>query len=728
MEPASTSQGQGTGKWSHVDLIKYLASVQNDIPPNDIERLRTTPICLTETTLFNSSQQRYLVSDLFEPEESVRRLQLPIIQWPGIYQSSSSEGKFLNFLGLRAAPSYLELIKIMSEVRKNPKLSEHAFHYLIENYHGKGYSSFDHSSVSLPYLPLQGQENLGKPMECFSNEQAAVLGFNILRKDLHPHASKFGVDNDPPIQQCISRLVMDPPRSSQSAQEIFRYFAGRLNEIDRQHFDTLGNALIVPIVSKSISPEPKNEKVAPIRHVSPRMCYFGTGERYAEVFDYVDFGEVANTFLLRCGSKHEPSISELATMLVQQPRKLYTSLEIPRYLDLLRSLAESWPSLKKNKDLVQSMRKAPFLIAYREHLTKAIETDGEEEDDRSVKIGELASASQIVIVDDNITFGQFRTSLLTAPLEEALESFYYNLGTPELGSLVEEKHSIGATIRNQSVAVELQKLIQERSRLYLHDIAPELIRHDAKWIEKHLVVVLVETVSHRKTIKGLSHVHKESRSAAIDRSPIGYMLSVTPKFDLFEVSQVLVPLLLRRSKTQQTMMLEMILSTDLRKLQSRGYNVQRILRLKAVEERLAVEARKKELLQEEKEMKEQEVKWNEDIAKKSNNQRQQQSMPGLFPDSPDQISKHSTRTPQPEEDREARKPRGFFADIGKRLGFENATHPMLQSSSMGSVTSGKTKTPQNDLPPPYSQEDGQKPREPLPQPESVTAPHRLQQK
>lgn len=725
MEPPSTSQDQGTSKWSHVDLIKYLASVQSDIPLDDIKRLQTTPICLADKSSSSLSQQRYLVSELFEPDDSLRRLQLPIIQWPGIYRSSSAEGRFLSFLGLRAAPSYLELVRIMATARKDSILRDYAFKYFIENYHIKGYDSFDHLSVSTPYLPLQDQEKLEKPTDCFSNERAGILGFNILRKDLHPHASKFGVRNDPPIQQCIQRLIKDPPQSRRSARDLFQYFAGRLNEIDRQHSDILGGAPIVPVFSKSIGSEPRDEKSTRLRHISPRLCFFGSDERYAEVFDYVDFGEVANQFLLRCGSKHEPNISELAAMLVQQPARLFALLEIPRYLELLRNLAEAWPNLKKDRDLLKLMRNVPFLIAYRDYPSNATKADNEDEDDRSVRTAELASASQIVIVDDNITFAQFKTSLLTAPLEETLENFYYNLGTPELGSLVEENHSIGATARDQTAALGLQKLVQERSRLYFHDIAPELIKRDAKWIEKSLSIVLVQSILLRKTLKGQSRVHNESRSAAINPSRNGFILSVTPKFDLFEVSQVLVPLLLKRSKTQQIMMLEMILSTNLRKLQSRGYNVERILRLKAAEERIAAETRKKQRTQEEKELKDLEAKWNKDNAQKA----QQQSMPGVFPDSPDRNPNNLNRLPPPDEDRPVQMPRGFFSDIGKRLGLESATHhPMFQNRSREGLMNGRAKTPQDDLPPPYSQEDTKKSGRPATQPEVVTAPHQLQQK
>lgn len=50
MAPPSYSEKDLTNpadmRWSHVDLIKYLTSVRQDIPTGDIQRLRSTPICL----------------------------------------------------------------------------------------------------------------------------------------------------------------------------------------------------------------------------------------------------------------------------------------------------------------------------------------------------------------------------------------------------------------------------------------------------------------------------------------------------------------------------------------------------------------------------------------------------------------------------------------------------------------------------------------------------------
>lgn len=724
---ARKQKNESTKQWSHVDLIKYLASVRNDIPSADISRLRATPICSAESPSSHVPEKRYLVSDLFEPDEALRRLKLPILDWPGVYRPSSAEGRFLSFLGLRAAPSYPELITIMStsHLTKDFQLCDHAFRYFINNHHIKGYDIFDHASVATPYLPVQGEDRLETPANCFTNEGAAILGFSILRKDFQIHASKFGVHKDPPIEECINRLVKNPPQTRRNAREIFEYFAGRLNEIDGQRGDMLSGALIVPVLSKSSNLEKStSEKQEPLRHIPPRICFLGNDDRYAEIFDYVDFGQQANTFLIRCGSKHEPTTTELASLVVREPVKLFAVLELARYLQLLRNLAESWPSLKKNKELVKTMKTSRFLLAYRDTPSKASRIDHEEDDDPGIKIAELASASQIIIVDDLITYNQFKSNLLAAPLEEALENFYYNLGAPELGSLVEEHHNVGIPSRDQNTALKLQKLVQERTRLYLHDVQPDLVKHDGKWVEKNLSVVCVQSISLRKSLIGHKSSHSESRSAAVNPLNRRFALYITAKYDLFEVSQVLVPLLLNRSKTQHIMMLEMMMATDLHKLQARGYNVQRILRQKAAEAQIAEATRKAQMDKEAEELKDMEAKWNE--SQRAADPKRQNSMPSVFPDSPDQKQVDRLSQATPEVDQVDQRPRGFFSDIGKRLGLENGRHPLLQSGPKENSVDGRSRG-QEDTPPPYTLED-KKNNPTHVQPETVTAPHHLQQK
>ena len=713
-----------SGKWSHVDLIKYLASVQNDIPATDIKRLRTMRICPAETEALQPSAERYQASELFEPDQALRRLKLRTMHWPGMYRTESQEGKFLKVLGLRPHPDYMDLIQIMSIAVANGDLHlrDQALRYFIDYHQTKGYSQYDHSSVTSEYLPIQNSEKkVASPNNCYSNERAAIMGFDILRRDLHVHASKFGVKPDPPIAECVSRLISNPPQSRRSAREVFSYLASRVSEMHDRYTETLSGASIVPVAAKSSSiANQKSENSERIIHIPPRICFLGDGEKYADIFDYVDFGQEANTFLLRVGSKHEPSTIELTKLLVREPARIFSVLGDTRYLELLRSVAASWRTLKKDKALVKDMKAAKCLLAYREISSKSSKGDYEEEEESGIKSWELAKASQVVIVDDIITYNLFKSSLLAAPMEEILEEFYHSLGAPEVASLLEEQQSIGLVSKDQTSALKLQQLLQERSRLFLHDYSSDMIKHNAKWIEQNLKVKCVQTIALRRSLQGYNLSHRESRSAVVHSDkPILYIIS--QGYDMLEVSQALVPVLLQRSKPQYIFMLEMILESSLQKLRSRGYNVSRIMQQKETEARIADEALKQQQEEQQREIKEREAAWKEAHAA-SAAKAQQNAMPGIFPKSPDRSSVTGPVEEEPIMDR----PRGLFSGIRRQFGFDNR-RPSVQDISAGKGRNQVIEAPQEDAPPPYSQTEGHKSQTRIPQPETVTAPHHLQQ-
>jgi len=63
-----------------------------------------------------------------------------------------------------------------------------------------------------------------------------------------------------------------------------------------------------------------------IRRLQPIQCYFsGTGgsELHSKLFAFVDFGARANVFLGNCGTKQEPSVEEIAQILLADPRRIY---------------------------------------------------------------------------------------------------------------------------------------------------------------------------------------------------------------------------------------------------------------------------------------------------------------------------------------------------------------------------------------------------------------------
>jgi hypothetical protein len=189
-------EGETLSNKRHMEVIRYLASVQDDIPAEDMRRLKASSICPAEAGPkgYESSQgtaKMYRVSELFEPKDALRVLGLPLIQWPGppgSYRAGSAEGRFLSLLGLRPFPSVPELVDMMAS--DDLEMRNKAMNYFIANHHINGYATFDLSGTEKAFLPLHGDAGrLLSPAGCFTNERCAVLGFNILMRELHVHAN-----------------------------------------------------------------------------------------------------------------------------------------------------------------------------------------------------------------------------------------------------------------------------------------------------------------------------------------------------------------------------------------------------------------------------------------------------------------------------------------------------------------------------------------------------------
>ncbi|KAJ5326304.1 uncharacterized protein N7506_009406 [Penicillium brevicompactum] len=693
-----TKSGPAPRKWNHVDLIRYLASVREDIPVNDIQRLKSTSICTAESGSV-SDGTRYKISDLYEPKDVFRALGMPIIEWPGIYNSNSNEGRFLTMMGLRSYPPASELIRLMAtgSTEKDSRATK-ALSYFLEEYHTIGYGSFDISAVSVPFLPIEGSDSLSVPKKCFTDEGAALFGFKILRKNLHPHASKLGVKPHPPMTDCLHVLAQKPPTNNADARTLFKYLAGRVSELTQQNIDRTGMTPIVPIVMRD-----QSEKGAKTRLVAPKLCYLGDGEDYKDIFDFVNFGLEANLFLMAVGSKREPTKVEIARILVKEPARINAAFQSSdKYLMLLRTLAEHLPTLKKDRDLFMEMKKARFLLASRDLPPSAVDQpknekaagqslNDDDDDELDVRQWELTSPRDIVVVDDFQSFNLFKQHIFAAPQEEALENFYTALGAIPLSSLVEEQMRVGHLTPDQRSSRQLHKLILERTRLFFHDQPSDSILHDTRWLENSFKVQTVTAISLTRSLKGRRVSHTQKRNAIVDRLSTGWTMCIRPdQFDLYEVSQSLVHLILKRPKLHSTLTLEMLLKTDLLELRARGYNVERILRQKAQEARVAEDKRQKQVEEERRLIQEREAAWaatqtqraeQERAESQAQAQTQENSMPGVFPESPNSKTVSAEAHAPPAEPAPERPSRGLFANLSKRFGLDKTPGSEEQSRS-----------------------------------------------
>jgi Protein of unknown function (DUF3684) len=739
LSDASRPTNAGTNEksqWKHIGLIQYLASVREDIPTADIQRLRDTPICPKEVPHEPRafSDERYKVSSLYEPRSVLRELGLPILSWSGPYRSGSPEGKLLVVLGLKTTPSVDELIEIMARAAKagDAALRDKAFGYFIGNHHINDYGTYDYSQIKLPFLPLQNSGILSTPSRCFTDEGAALFGFDVLKRELQPHAAKFGVKAHPPVDECIAVLVSKPPLSRKDARTLFAYFSGRLSEINSTNIPRLSQAKFVPVITENTA---QGEKRPP-SYVSPKTCFLGESDTYGEIFNYVDFGQEANAFLVTCGSKHEPTKLEIAQILVSEPARISSKFRDPeKYMNLLRNVADSLSILKKEKELFKAMKRSPFLLASKDIALETLPSsrvadidDSDDEDAHGIKEWQLTSAANAIIVDDYPSYSLFKTEILVAPQETSLEDFYYNLGSPLLSSLVEESANYGSQVQDQKLAGRLQKQICERSRLFLHDQPPDAIKHDSKWLERNLKVVAVSSIKLRRSLKGRNLHHTDRRSAAVTQSGRDFTLWISgSNIDYYQVSQSLVHLLLTRPKLHSALTLEMLLKTDLKELGARGFNVSRIMRQKAAEKRMADQQHLLE--QERRKIEDQEKAWNDSQKRQAEERARESGIPGGFPqDSPKAKTSNQHFNQQEDNEQIRRVPQGLFETWRNRLGLNETPKPprplsfgsgSLQNTSSQGITNG------DESPPPYSQE---KPgQQKTLQPNPVTAPHQLQQ-
>lgn len=679
LNPSPANGESGEKKWSHVELIKYLASVKEDIPADDMKKLKQSKLCPAELPREGNepakpTSELYRVSELFEPKDSLRELKVPILQWPMAFRTTTPEARFLSQLGLRPYPSVPELVDMMAS--PDVSLRSNAMTYFVGNYTYNGYGSFDLAGTNKAILPVQGNDKqLVPPSACYTNEAAAVLGYYILKKELHQDALKFGVARDPPITGCVDRLLSKPPKDYKSAVTLFNYFSTRLADLGANHLAKLQNAAIVPVMRKD--PSATEKPASTLVYLRPTQCYLGSSSTYGDIFDFVDFGGTANAFLFKCGAKAEPTKIELANMACAEPARLLSVLQSPeKYLNLLRSLADELPTLKKDKDLFKRMKTSAFLLGSREITSNnGRSSDSHDEDEAPIKQWQLATPGQIVVLDDYISYRLFKDSLICAPEEDALETFYMALGSQTLGSIVQEELRIGPHMEKQEGAVWLRKHVLERSKLFMHEYTkhkPDAVRHDVKWLEKHLAVEMVRSVALRRSLRGQNQSHTEKRSAASKRTKDGYVLYVAAEErrpDMYQVGQAVCQLLLNRPSQQAYFFFEPFLKLDLLDLRARGYNVDRILRAKAAEARIAEEERRKALEAEQQNIKEREQQWAqqhqpvEAAARESAKTPKTNRMPGGFVESPE--DDHQSLVAK-----QGKKSRGLFSTLSRHLGFD----------------------------------------------------------
>ncbi|POV96419.1 hypothetical protein PSHT_15145 [Puccinia striiformis] len=633
----------GSGEWNHSDLVKYLVSVKDILTDIEIDKLRQTNWLPKEGEpkvellpgpdgkTRKPKTNRYSANQLYEPSVANQELQLPLVEWPGKWRSTSEEAKLLFFLGLNKMPS-IEALLILAANPKDIPLREKALQFFLE--HFADYRAVYRPNAESPaFVPCDS--GLFKPNEAYSNPEAAVMGFNVLQNKYLSDYQKFGLKQNPDSQELLDRLLKYPPSDSKKAKSVFEYLSTRVADFSQSQLQTLKQSKFVPISGKKEVP-----------HVAPGGCFFQSTDSanqgpFKSLFTYIDFGPSARPFLLACGVKNEPTVQEIAQMLIADPAKFYALAgSAEEYLQVLRNIAANVHLL--GHSLRRAMQRSAFILGSRRvaslspsSTTKTKQTF--EDEDEEIEAGQpfvhvLALPGDVVIIDDSHSYSQFTTVIIACPQEEVFEQLAESLGAPRLTQLVKESFKIQRSVPEQTErSEEIRRLIVERTALFLHERqmgARDDVIRDAEWLKRNLTVKSVEQVSLQRQLIYLGKPHSsilEATAAASMENRNSMVLYLVRKgeIDWFELASSICKLILAHQKinlafpppnsfcqlvfkifmragclTLGFVLFQMtILQTSLKNLKRRGVNVDRIINARKAERDAALQRTREEKLQ-----------------------------------------------------------------------------------------------------------------------------------
>ncbi|KZS96620.1 hypothetical protein SISNIDRAFT_450322, partial [Sistotremastrum niveocremeum HHB9708] len=599
-----------TGDWSTVDLVKYLASIHSTLSELEVEKLRQTSAFLAEggpiTRDPKAKRQRMKASELYEPVDAMRELGLPVLEWgtQPKWRSGSDEAKFLFQIGLRRFP----ILPVILDLAANSNLTirPRALKYFLDHVHVH-YTHYKLSnSGHIPFVPAVeagGGTFLGPPNDVFIDPESAIFGFSVVDPSLRDiAASKLQLHKFPPTALIMKLILQEPARSVNQARNWFEALAGRVADFSTQEFATLANTAFIP---KEVEVVGKGGRTVELKVYKPFDCYLGgdqSAEYHSELFVFVDFGPKAAHFLRACGVRNSPSVEEIAQILVADPQVFFQKTGGREGFSAeLRKLAVNKHQISGATR--RKMSKTACLLSFRrkprperKSKDKSSTDDDYEDDDAWEETPELALPEKIIVVDDTTSYSLFGDSLLAAPQEDLLEDFYLYLGSRRLSTLIREEYTRSGAAKDQQSAKELRSLILSRLPLFLYERGNTEPVLSYSWLNKegHFRVENVNKihlVKHLRLGNATTSRSHETSAAALREPRTGpLILWISGMVDMYEVSNTLLASIFRSHKVNDALLFSTILSTDLRALRRRGYNVDRILKQQRDERRLAEEA------------------------------------------------------------------------------------------------------------------------------------------
>ncbi|CAB4491180.1 hypothetical protein RhiirA1_461418 [Rhizophagus irregularis] len=565
----------GQGDWDHMKLIKYLATMYDDLKDEEIKILKNKPIWPKEDLLESNSngsnsnegeetksKQRFIARKLYTPIALHREFGLPVISFKGRWSHNTDEGKFLIKLGLKDHPTLEKILELVTP-STDSQIHSIALKYLLDNFDEKYSKDYKPAEVKVAFLPCMEPNIYSKPLECFINSGCEIMKFQVVQQDLRYQVEKLGVLRDPNREMLLNRLTQDPPQDKDNAKKIFEYLASQQTCFTASDWKMLANSKFIP-VKNGID--------------SPNHCFFKIQDKMLdEFYSHVDFGDKANGFLSKCGVKAEPSYIDYVELLTNSSVKLWKLIgnDIEKYLSILRNIASSIIYIRNNpKDIISAMKKAPVLVG----ITK--EKENIDSEIKETKRYHLVSAENVFICDDE----SYRDILnpITAPVETILEDFYKKLGCRLLSESVKEISIAKGNIRETKKSRQLLELIIERASIFYFGQSETMIKRNEEYLKK-LKAKEIDYIETTYTLDTIKKVQQNEASILQDKVINSWVLFITSNSNFCDISKQIIKFIFKSkdwNNWKEITSLNTLLTSSLENLKFMGIPVDRILKQK----------------------------------------------------------------------------------------------------------------------------------------------------
>ncbi|KAG8913852.1 hypothetical protein FRC02_005284 [Tulasnella sp. 418] len=594
-----------TGSWNTSDLMTYLVRHRQSLPAMEFANLRRRRVFPMEQAP-GAHPYKTVLSELYEPLDVFRQLKLPILDWgENRWQPHTEEARMLVELGLKTHPDLQTIMNIMVDSDEN--IRKQGLVFFLNNFDARYASGYRIGNVRhlafIPAIKSNGDHFMAKPDDVYADPECAVMGFPVVEPQFCDVAElKLRVSKHPPVTAIMKVLLGTPPTTPEIAQGYFEYLAMRVADFSTKDLDVLRDASIIPTSSQKDDSN-SGEDVTWVM-VKPRECILETEAKttlsnlHSKIFVSIDFGSKGNIFLKACGVKDQPDIEDIVPIILQDPKKFLNVVGGPKgYQEQLRQIAayKNFPPR-----LMSQMRSSPFLFGQRRSMRPTSQSPSDVKDKNESQydlLFDLLKPNEIAIVDDTNSYLLFASSLYVAPQEDLLETFYSNLGSPRLTTLIKDSCDADhIEFSETDMASKVRNLVLERLPLLL--LEPNMqARVSPAWlaVNDNFQVRVYQKLRLKRILSFHRHISIRSQDVTANavlatwcgQIRLILLLKMGCEPDMYEMANSVCKALLINSRPKDSLLFTTMLSTDLEALRRRGYDVDRILnqqKLKIAEE------------------------------------------------------------------------------------------------------------------------------------------------